>query len=312
MTLQQLEYVVAVDTYRNFVAAAEHCFVTQPTLSMQIKKLEEELDVVIFDRGKQPVILTAEGEIVVSHARKILDRSNQLREALNIRKGIVAGQLRLGVIPTIAPYLLPRFLRDFQVSYPSVDLVIEEHTTGSLIQLLKNDMLDAGLAATPLNEQSIIEKPLYYEQFVAYIHPDSKLAKKKQVDEDDIPVNDLILLEEGHCMRNQALHICNLDKETRDTKTFHYKAGSIETLKNLVDSGLGISLLPELAVMQMHEDHIEQVRYFKKPAPVREISMIYKRSFFKKLLLEKLTDCIVRNIPSKMLEDKKKKIISLS
>ncbi len=300
MNLQQLEYLVAVDRHRHFVKAAESCFVTQATLSMMIKKLEDELGVKVFDRSKVPVVPTDIGKAIIDQAKVVLKESKKLEELVHYQKGMLLGDLRLGIIPTLAPYLLPLFLPAFLEQYPQVRLHISEMNTETIIEHLENQQLDAAILATPLKLSTLNENPLFYEQFVVYASPDNKLMKKKYVLTSDIDLNRLWLLEEGHCLRNQALNLCELKKKEMDGFQLDYEAGSIETLKRLVNINEGITIIPELALLDMSEAEMECVRFFRPPAPVRQISIVTYRHFVKERLLEIVKKTIHQSLPASM------------
>jgi LysR family hydrogen peroxide-inducible transcriptional activator len=300
MNLQQLEYIVAVDTHRHFVKAAGSCFVTQATLSMMIKKLEDELEVKIFDRSKVPVVPTDIGKSIIEQARIVLKESRKLEELVHFQKGMLSGDLRLAIIPTLAPYLLPLFLPRFLQQFPQVRLHITEMNTENIIAGLENQLLDAAILATPLKRPTINESPLFYEQFVVYASKKNKLMQKKYVLTSDIDVNRLWLLEEGHCLRNQALNLCELKKKEPEGFHLDYEAGSIETLRKLVVINEGITIVPELALQDMPETELECVRYFKSPAPAREISIVTYRHFVKERLVASLRASILETLPASL------------
>ena len=300
MNLQQLEYIIAVDKLKNFVKAAETCFVTQATLSMMVKKLEEELNVKIFDRSKQPVKTTEIGEKVIAQARKVISESKQLKDLIQEEKGIISGELKIGIIPTLAPYLLPLFLKQFVKSYPLIKLNLHEYTTDVIIQKLKTGELDAGILATPLNDSSINEQVLFYEKYFLYVNNQEKGFDKKYVLPKDIDVDRLWLLEEGHCMRSQILNFCELKKKHEHEEHFHYAAGSIETLRNMVDTNFGITIVPELSTLNFNLGQRKKLKVFKQPVPVREISVITHREFIKARLVDVLKQSILSVIPEEM------------
>jgi LysR family hydrogen peroxide-inducible transcriptional activator len=310
MTLVQLEYLVSLDTYRNFVLAAERCFVTQPTLSMQIQKLEEQLGVKIFDRSKQPVVPTEIGLEIIEQARTILKESGKLKEIIAERKGEISGELKLGIIPTIAPYLLPLVISNFMKKYPGVQLMIWEYTTEQIIQQLKSGLLDCGILSTPVDDRSLNEKPLFYEGFVVFISKDNQLLKKKLVKAADLNPEEVWLLNEGHCMRNQVLNICQRKKAGLG-KHFEYNTGSIETLKRMVDLNNGLTILPELSLADLSEVQLARTRHFQSPEPTREISMVTHRNFLKRNLISTLEREIMEVIPKHMLDKKKKEIMEI-
>ncbi|MBN8576189.1 MAG: hydrogen peroxide-inducible genes activator [Cytophagales bacterium] len=311
MNLQQLEYIVAVDTWRHFSTAAEKCHVTQPTLSMMIQKLEQELDVKIFDRTRQPVVTTNIGKKIVEQARVILLQAEGLKKIVVEQKGEIAGELRVGIIPTLAPYLLPLFLHNFLLKYQNLKLKIAELTTTQIVQELEAQRLEAGILATPLHVPSLKELPLFYEQFVVYASQQEKVMKKKYLLADDIDVNRLWLLEEGHCLRSQVVNLCELKRKETQLQNLDYEAGSIETLKKMVDSNQGITILPELALRDLTKAQQKNLRYFKPPAPVREISIVTYRYFVKYNLIEALRKEILACIPKNMLSATRKEVTEI-
>ncbi|POY39054.1 DNA-binding transcriptional regulator OxyR [Solitalea longa] len=311
MTLTQLEYIVAVDTHRHFASAADSCFITQPTLSMQIQKLEEELGIKVFDRSKQPVLPTEAGKEVIAQARIVLQESARLKEIVKNKVGEIEGHLRLGIIPTLAPYLLPLFLNSFLEKYPKVKISVWEQTTESIIEHLKYNRLDAGILATPLNDNSIFEYPLFYEELVLYVSQRNELMDKQFVLADDIDIKKLWLLQESHCMRSQIMNLCQLHNQLKDDNNFEYEAGSIETLKKMVELNNGITILPELAVNDLSEEKKTQVRNFIAPVPVREISIVTHRSYVKKRLIDALKAEIVNVVPAHMLQREQLNIVPI-
>ncbi len=311
MTLQQLEYIIAVDNYRHFLRAAEKCFVTQATLSMMIQKLEEELGVKIFDRSKQPVKPTVVGVKIIAQARRIISESERIKEIIKEEKGEVSGVLKIGIIPTLAPYLVPLFLREFTNAYPLIKLVINEHTTSGIIQGLKNGQIDAGILATPLNDASLKEKILFYEKYFLYVNDNEKGFNKQYVLPSDIDIDRLWLLEEGHCMRSQILNLCELKKRHQVDEKLHYEAGSIETLKNLVEKNFGITIIPELATFNLSKPQKKRIRHFKAPTPVREISTVIHREYVKDKLIEALNEVILSVIPDELKSSKKVNILEI-
>ncbi|ATP58257.1 DNA-binding transcriptional regulator OxyR [Pedobacter ginsengisoli] len=310
MTLVQLEYIVAVDTYRSFVGAAEKCFVTQPTLSMQVQKLEEMLNVKIFDRSKQPIIPTEIGAQIIEQARFVLQESQKIREIISSQQQDVVGELKVGIIPTVAPYLLPKVIAAMMEKYPELKLLIWEYTTEDIIHHLKTGILDCGILATPLGDNSVEEAPLYYENFVTYISKNSKLYKKKAIDADDLEDENIWLLNEGHCMRSQVLNICRSTKQNR-LQGLTYNTGSVETLIRMVDMNNGATLLPELALEELSNKQMSKVRHFKSPEPVREISLVTHKNFIKKRMLNALKEEILTVIPKTMRQKKKKDVVGI-
>lgn len=312
MNLQQLEYIIAVDTYRHFVTAAEKSFVTQATLSMMIKKLEDELDVKIFDRSKQPVVPTETGKKIIAQAREVVAGAKRLKEIVQEENQTTRGELRVGIIPTLAPSLLPFFIGKFLKKYPDVKLKISELTTENIIQKLEEMTLDVGILATPLSNPSLEEFPLFYEQFVVFAADSEKVTKKKYVLPSDIDVNRLWLLEEGHCLRNQVINLCELKEKEKEINQLDFEAGSIETLKKLVEANQGITILPELALRDMTAKQKKNIRYFKSPAPVREISIVTYRYFMKKKLIDVLKSEILTSIPVEMQDNSRSQVIEIN
>ncbi|QNK62887.1 hydrogen peroxide-inducible genes activator [Pedobacter sp. PAMC26386] len=310
MTLVQLEYIVAVDTYRSFVGAAEKCFVTQPTLSMQVQKLEEMLNVKIFDRSKQPVIPTEIGSQIIEQARLVLQESQKIKEIISSQQQDIVGELKVGIIPTVAPYLLPQVIASMMEKYPDLKLLIWEYTTEDIIHHLKTGVLDCGILATPLGDNSITEIPMYYENFVTYISKNSKLFKKKNIDANDLEDENIWLLNEGHCMRSQVLNICRSTKDNR-LQGLTYNTGSVETLIRMVDMNNGATLLPELALTELTAKQLSKVRTFKSPEPVREISLVTHKNYIKKRMLNALKEEILAIIPKAMKQKKKKDIVGI-
>jgi LysR family transcriptional regulator, hydrogen peroxide-inducible genes activator len=300
MNLQQIEYIIAVDNYRHFLRASQACNVTQATLSMMIKKLEEELNEVIFDRSKQPVIPTAVGEKIIAQARRIIGEANYLKEMLLLEKGEVSGTLKLGIIPTVAPYLLPLFLKKLANDFPKLSLSIYEFTTDTLVHKLKSGELDAGILSTPLNTKAIHEIVLYYEKFFLYVNENEPQYNKKYILPEHIDLNKLWLLEEGHCMRNQILNLCELKKKNPLKQAVNYEAGSIETLINLVDNNYGVTIIPELTAQKLSRRQQHQIKSFRGPAPVREISLVMHQPYVKERLLSVLKTTILSSIPKIM------------
>lgn len=311
MTLTQLEYILAVDQYRHFAQAARACYITQPTLSMQLHKLEEELGIKIFDRSKQPVLPTEQGLEVIEQARKIIAERDLLLEFTHHKKDEVSGFLRLGIIPTLAPYLLPLFVNSFIKKFPLVKLQVTELNTTSLVQKVKEGSIDAGILVTPLQDNSVQEEPLFYEEMVAYVSKSNSVYQKNYVLPGDIDPNKLWLLEEGHCFRSQIANLCELKRKSNQGSSFEYEAGSFETLRRMVDLYDGITVLPELAIGGLSARQKDQVKKFKQPAPVREVSMVVRRAYLKRKLLEALKAEILQGIPEKLKKNKNSYVVSI-
>lgn len=311
MNLQQLDYIIAVDAHRHFAKAAEKTFVTQPTLSMMIQKLEEELGVRIFDRSKQPVVPTREGEEIIARAKQIMADVSRMREFAKQLKHEISGEMKLAVIPTLAPYLLPLFLKSFAEEHPLLKISIRELVTDEIINSLKNGDIDIGLLATPLNDPRLEEHPVFYEEFFAYVAASEKLSKKKYLLPKDIDLSKLWLLEEGHCLRNQMLDLCELKKKDSQSDRLHYETGSIETLKNLVDHHQGITILPHLATLDLSKKQKEKIREFAHPKPVREISLVINKNFHRTSLLEALKSEIEKQLPPTISKAQRKRVLGI-
>jgi LysR family transcriptional regulator, hydrogen peroxide-inducible genes activator len=304
MNIQQLEYLIALDKYRHFLKASQACFITQATLSGMIKKLEEELNVVLFDRSKQPVEPTDIGKMIIEQAKIALRQTNRIKEIVIEETGEIKGDLRIGIIPSLAPYLLPLFIRDFTEAYKNVRLVINELTTEKIKQKLKEGNIDVGILAIPLNDKDLVEDTLFYEEFYHYGELNIKSGKKKYILPEDINFNKLLLLEEGHCLRNQVLNLCELRVKYSGDLRIEYQSGSIETLKQMVDLKLGSTILPELSVLTLNSRQKDKIRSFSPPYPVREIGLAYYSHYVKKNLISALKKSIMENLPDRVLTKK--------
>jgi len=310
MTITQLEYIVALDTHRHFVLASEKCFVTQPTLSMQVQKLEEELGVKIFDRTKQPVMPTAMGERIIAQARLVLREAGRIQQLIDEEKDVMTGELRVGIIPTLAPYLLPPLFKRIREKYPQLNLIIRETITEEIVQELKQNRLDCGLVVTPLKDAAIKESVLFYEELFVYVSRKNALYDKRYVLPSEIDPDKLWLLEEGHCFRSQILNLCELRRSKDDH--FRYETGNIETLKRMVDKSDGLTILPELAVMEFNKSQLKLVKQIKEPRPAREVSLVTHRDHLKTKLIETLKSEVLQIIPLPMQQLKNKKVVEIS
>lgn len=291
MTITQLKYVLAVAEYKNFTLAAEKCFVTQPTLSMQIQKVEEELNIQIFDRSKKPIQLTEIGQKIVSQAKNIVNEADRMQDIVEQQKGFIGGEFRLGIIPTIMPTLLPMFLNNFIKKYPKVKLIIEELNTDEIIVRLKNGHLDAAIASTPLMEEKIKEVVLYFEPFMAYVPQSHKYYHNNEIEVSDLDLDEILLLQDGHCFRDGILNLCkNVNKS--DFSHFRLESGSFETLIKLADEGLGITLLPYLHTLDLKEIDKLKLKHFKEPKPAREVSLIFPKTELKIQIIDALRSTI--------------------
>jgi LysR family hydrogen peroxide-inducible transcriptional activator len=304
-SLTQLEYVTAVHKTGAFAKAAELCHVSQPTLSMQIQKLEEDLGVVIFDRSKKPILLTDIGRKLIEQMQVILFEANKIETLIQAsQKEGLAGELVVGVIPTIAPYLLPRLLPVLEEKFPDIELKILELQTHRIIEALSTDEIDVGLLATPISLPKVIEYPLFYEPFAILCRKDHELARLKRAKHHTLKFNDIWLLEEGHCLRNQVLDVCAIRNEKSEPRKFKFESGSLETLKALVKSYGGYTLLPQLATEGLGPG--TQLVPFERPIPAREIGLVYRREHYKHNLIEALGEAILESIPPEIRKIRRK------
>jgi LysR family hydrogen peroxide-inducible transcriptional activator len=305
MTLTQLNYILAVDRCRNFAQAAKECFVTQPTLSMQIQKLEEYLQITIFDRTKTPVTPTPMGKRVLENAQRVIKAAQELEELSKSLRGEISGEFILGVIPTLAPYVLPLFVHEFVENYPKVDLKIYEYQTEELIRLLKDGKIDGAILAAPLEVKEINEKHLFFEPFKIFLSPAHPLLTKKNLDEKDLNLQEAWLLKEGHCLRAQALQLCHVMK-TQGHRHLFFEAGSLETLINMVKTSRGFTVLPYLSTINLSPSDQRLVKDFKNHVPVRDICFATGPYAMKKSIEEKIVKIIGQNIPKDLRKISKK------
>lgn len=303
MTLQQLEYIVALDKHRHFVKAAESCHVTQSTLSMMIQKLEQELEINIFDRKMQPIAPTEIGRSLIDQAKVILYNAKQFKELALSEKQQESGKVTLGIIPTVAPYILPKLFNILQERNPNIQLHVKEITTAEIIKQLDKAEIDMALLATPLDNPNILEIPVYYERFFAYISPSEDLYQMKELEMNHIPMDHLWVLKEGHCLRNQVIRLCEFDSGFSSI----YEAGSIDTLIKIVDTNGGYTIIPELHIDLLSEQQKANVRPIVNPEPNREISLVVRNDYVKERLLNVIAKNISDVIPENMLNERLKK-----
>lgn len=302
MTLQQLEYIVALDKTRHFVRAAEMCGVTQPTLSAMIQKLEDELDCRIFDRSSHPIVPTEIGVAVIQQAQVVLFNVNQLKENVLVQRGTVAGNLSLSIIPTVAPYLLPGIISLFRSDYPEISLRISEMRTETIIEKLHTAEIDMAILSTPLEDPKILEVPLYYEKFIAYIAPDEPIYAQEEVSTNEMPLDHLWVLEEGHCLRNQVFNFCE-----NKTHSSIYEAGSIDTLVKIVDRNGGYTVIPELHVDLLNETQKQNLRKIVRPEATREIALVIRHDYVREGMMNAVANTVKKIIPQHMLDARLKK-----
>lgn len=299
MTLTQLTYIVAVDKYKNFGIAAESCKITQPTLSMQIQKLEQDLGVFFFDRTQQPIKTTKIGEALVAQARVILNEAVRFQDIINDDKGESKGEIEIGIIPTLAPYLLPLFIKKFSELHPLLHIKIHELQTHEIIERVKNNLLDMALLVTPIEEDKIVTQPLFYEPFLLYTSDKNIISQKSKVQQSDLNSADLWLLTEGHCFRDQTLAICkNRKKVTDERKNVRFESGSLETLRRMVDEENGFTLLPFLAAQGFYGS--KKIKEFSTPIPTREVSLVHSNYFRRESIKNSLIEVIQKSLPKEI------------
>jgi LysR family hydrogen peroxide-inducible transcriptional activator len=295
-SLTQLEYVLSVNRHGSFIKAAEICNVTQPTLSMQVQKLEDDLGVTLFDRSKKPILLTDAGKRVVEQMKIVLTEAKQIGELAKSSPSLKGqGQLHLGVIPTISPYILHLLFPLLEKKYPQLSLRITEMQTQQIIQSLENDEIDVGLLATPLKVNQIFELPLFYEPFHVLVSNGHELEKLKKIKYSELKYHDIWLLTEGHCLRNQVLDVCHFKQNKNHHHRFQFESGNLETLKNLVNFYGGYTLLPQLATDKIGS-HSHLIP-FERPIPAREVGLVYRRKQHRVELIEALGEAIIECIP---------------
>jgi LysR family transcriptional regulator, hydrogen peroxide-inducible genes activator len=302
MTIVQLGYILAVEKYKSFQKASEHSFVTQPTLSMQIKKLEEELEVIIFDRSVNPVRPTTQGRLILDKAKEVVEKHDILLDTALSFKKTLTGEMRMGIIPTILPYIAYRFIPEFKRNYPNVNLFIDELVTEEITERIMSGDLDAGIMATPLETPGLIESPLYYEQFLAYVSQNHSLFDFEKLNAYQITTDGLWLLKDGHCFRDQVINLCHTDKNFIAKYDVEFRTDSFNSIIRLIDTEGGYTLLPEFAKLDLTGLQRKKLREFYSPIPTREVSLCYRRSFPHIRIIDALKSSILNNIPSKMKE----------
>ena len=300
MTLQQMEYIVAVYRWRHFAKAAEECGVTQPTLSQMIQKLENELGVKIFERSSQQVVPTAMGKMIVEQAWKVVNRANRIKDMVSEAKESLSGTFRIGILPTIAPYLLPRFFPQMMEDYPELHPHVTEMQTAGLVKALERGEIDAAIAVSMDGMDKLVQTPLFYEQFFAYVSKKSRLYEAKSVKTADLGNQLLWMLDEGHCFRDQLVKFCSL--KSADMSKDTYRLSSIETFMRMVEAGLGMTFIPELAVEQLTGEQRQLVRPFAIPIPTRQVVLLTTTSFIRQQLLQLLAEHIRKAVPERMLK----------
>jgi LysR family hydrogen peroxide-inducible transcriptional activator len=309
MNIQQLEYIIAVDRLRHFVNAAEACFVTQPTLSMMIRKLEEELDVQIFDRSDTPVKTTKIGRIIIDQATIALKQVNRIKEVVDDERQSLTGTFSLSVIPTVAPYIVPELLHKKELKCTELTLILKENITPNIITNILTGKIDGGLMATPLKHPDLVEHPIYYEKFYAYVHPSDSLHKQKEIDINSLNIDNVWLLESVHCFRGQIERLCRKEEDFKEHQHVRYQARSINTLVNVVDLNSGITVIPEMAAMTLNEEQQGNLREFKGRKVVREVSLVVSKECIRKNMLNKILEIIGDAVPNSMKDPELKKFV---
>lgn len=299
MTLQQLEYILAVNQFRHFAKAAEYCRVTQPTLSAMIQKLEEELDTRIFDRSQQPVCPTPVGIHIIEQAQNILVQANRIKNIIEEEKHSLTGTFKLGILPTVAPYLLPRFFPQLMKKYPDLDIRVVEMKTNDIKKALQTGEIDAGIVASLAGMEELQQTPLFYEQFFAYVSREDALFNNEVIRTSDLNGEQLWLLDEGHCFRDQLVRFCQMKSARASQLAYHL--GSMETFMRMVESGKGVTFIPELSVLQLGDAQKELVRSFAIPCPTRQVVLLTNKNFIRHTLLEVLVKEIKLSVPKEML-----------
>ncbi len=315
LSITQLEYLVAVEKFRHFGKAANHCHVTQPTLSMQIQKVEDEIGYPIFDRMKKPISPTEKGLRFLLQAKVLLREHQKLVDLSKNQSSEVSGDFRLGVIPTVAPYLIPLFIETFSLEFPKVQLIIDELKTDTILQRLNEDSLDAAIMATPLHEENLKERPLYIEPFYLYVAKNHPLSSRKRIREDDLEGSQMWLLEDGHCFRSQIVRYCSLKVREGVFPNVQFEGGNLDTLRYVIRKSRGYTLVPALLVETLTEaEKRDYVREFERPVPAREIGLVHRRDQWKTDVLAALEKTVKTRIPKEFLEPnpKRQQILDVS
>jgi LysR family hydrogen peroxide-inducible transcriptional activator len=307
MTITQLEYILALNEYKSFSKAAKFCCVTQPSLSMQIQKLEEELNLIIFNRKIKPIKPTSEGIQIINSARKIIQEKKSIQNFAQGYHKDVIGEVSIGIIPTIAPYLIPKFLSSFQKKFPNLKLNIFETTTENIYTAINEGKIDIGILV-PITNQEMPLVPLFFEELFLF---SNVLLKNGEIDQNIIP-DKLWILEEGHCLSNQIASICNLRNKSNSDTQIVYKTGSLETMLRLAENGMGQTIIPHMLVDYVSETIKKKI--FKIPfnTPVREIALIYTENYNRKGVIDALKDEIISVIPKEWISAKNKHILPLN
>ena len=309
MTLTQIEYVLAIAEQGSFVVAAKKRFVTQPALTTQVKNLEEELGVMIFDRTKKPIQPTVIGHQIIEQAKEVINQSRKLPDLVREYQQVEKGDISIGVIPTISPYLVPFFINNFSEVNKEVNISVQEEITEEIIHKLKNGQLDAGIIATPIETTGIVSLPLYYEKFYAYVSRSNPEYHKKNLNITDLNVDDIWLLKEGNCFRNQVINICKKSSNQPFRDNFRFESHSIESLKRIVEVKNGMTLIPELSLEGIPSKNMDMVKEIEGDTPIREISIVVTRQFLKRRIIDRLRYSILESLPKDVWQEHKGEIV---
>ena len=303
MTLTQIEYILAISENGSFVEAAKKSCVTQPALTTQVKNLEEELGVMIFDRTKKPIRPTIIGKRIIEQAKNVIIEARKMRDLVQEYQKIEKGDLSIGVIPTVSPYLVPLFVNKFKDNNEGVNISIQEDTTEKIIRKLKNGKIDVGIISTPITTTGIVSIPIYYEKFYAYVSRDSEGYSIPEIKISELSIEDVWLLKEGNCFRDQVINICSGDKITRFKDNFRFQSHSIQSLKRIVDVSNGITLIPEMSILDVRGNNRDMVKALSGEQPMREISLVVTRQFLKRRIIDRLLYCIQDSLPKNIKEN---------
>jgi LysR family hydrogen peroxide-inducible transcriptional activator len=309
ISLIQIQYLIALDEHRNFVKAAEASFITQPTLSMQLKKLEDELGVLVFDRSKQPIAPTELGRKIIDQAKQIFKETQYIEEILKDYKGEVSGTLTIGILPTISNALMPHLISQIAKRYHDLKLQVREMKTAEIIDALKENKLDVGIVSTPVKDEALVEEPVYNEKFRVYVNPSHPSYDKRVFSADDLLQDKLWLLSEGNCFRTQSINFCTLPEEKLHHIALDYESGSLQTLKKIVDKEGGLTILPEWEAAELDSDSLDNLRVLGEDGVGREVGIIYTKFYAKKSVIDKLKEMIADSLPNYIRENKNLVII---
>lgn len=300
MTISQFKYVITIAKHRSFSKASELLGITQPALTLQVRKLEEEIGFSIFNRTTKPLSVTREGEIIVEKATQILSQVDQLYDIAGELEGEINGVLQIGIIPTIAPYITPLFIDDLIKNYPKLTLSIKELITEDIITSIKNGSIDAGIIATPVQAKGVKFKKLFYEKFYLFVSEKNSLYQKDAIRIDELELNNLWYLNEGNCFQNQVNALCKISSKIVEKQNLKYQSNSIESLRYIVEQRGGMTFIPELATLTVTPDEEDMIKSIEGLQPVREISLVTAKFVAKQKLIDAFLEVLMYNVPAKM------------